>query len=531
VPTFLDKLPPACDVLRDYQIAQLDAIAHAIHSGHRRIITQLPTGAGKTHEISGAVAAACHAGLRVLILATRTRLVRQLHERLDAFGVAHGVVAAELPRLLDHFQLVQVASADTLYRRCVVDDRMSIPAAELVIFDEAHLAAADSRLKLLQQYPGALLLGFTATPARKSGRSLSAIFDHLILGPSIPSLIAAGMLVRMRTFSVPVMTERQLAELPSDTSNDYQANAAAELMSRPKLIGDVLDNWLRIANGKRTLLFACTKAHGAQLVEQFLRAGIAAELLTDQDDDDAREKAVARLEMGQTTVIVNCFLMSYGVDIPSVECIVLARPTRSVVLYLQMVGRGMRPALGKDYCILIDHGRVVEKLGLPTVDFGWSLDDRRNVNREAREAQARIPVSEQPRTCPECNYTWLVSEEGSACAHCGWAPAPTAKPVRCADADLMELEPANDPPNLTPNHPAVVQFFRECLGDYVRRKPQVWREKPNTARAASWHATADKFKFDRNIPSAYWSMCPLPPSTAAVGWMRYRRIKFSRSRG
>src|SRR5690606_31052059 len=125
--------------------------------------------------------------------------------------------------------------------------------------------------------------------------------------------------------------------------------------------------------------------HGSQLVTEFRQAGVAAEQLTDDDDDATREEAIARLEGGATQVLVNCFLLSYGIDIPNVECVVLARPTRSVVLYLQAIGRGMRPADGKQFVTIIDHGRVVASLGLPTYDRDWSLDGSGNVNAQARE--------------------------------------------------------------------------------------------------------------------------------------------------
>jgi superfamily II DNA or RNA helicase len=527
---FLDSLPPVCDALRQYQRQGLAEIAQALHAGERRILRQLPTGGGKTHEIAAVTRCAVNAGLRVLILATRTRLVRQIHERLEAFGVPHGIIAAELCGMFDAFQFVQVASADTLYRRCLGDGVMPLPAAEVVIFDEAHLAAADSRMALLQQYPNALRLGFTATPARKSGKSLSMAFDRLLLGPSILDLIREGGLVRPRIFNVPVVSREELKALPKDATGDFQAKDLSALMSRAKLVGDVIENWLSIAAGKRSIVFAVNKAHGASLVEDFCRRGVAAELLTDQDDETAREAVIARLESGQTTVLVNCFLMAYGVDVPAVECIVLARPTRSLPMYLQMVGRGMRPASGKEFFLLIDHGRVVENLGLPTSDFGWGLDDTRNVNREA-EARSRSTTAEKPRTCPECHHVWLVSEDGSACKLCGWAPAPKAKSIVAEQVSLAELdtEQAKQP---TPYSPEVQQFFREALGDYVRRKPDIWRERPNTARAACWHSIRERFGLpEQRIPSSYWSLAPLPPTSQTAGWLQHRRIKFWRSHG
>jgi superfamily II DNA or RNA helicase len=124
------------------------------------------------------------------------------------------------------------------------------------------------------------------------------------------------------------VTQQELGELPKDTDNDFAAGALGQLLGRPKLVGDVVSNWLRIANGKRTLCFAVNKSHAAALVDSFQRQGVPAELLTDQDDESTREAVIARLEAGTTSVVVNCFLMSYGVDIPSVETIILARPTR-----------------------------------------------------------------------------------------------------------------------------------------------------------------------------------------------------------
>jgi superfamily II DNA or RNA helicase len=512
--SFLDQLPPVCDVLRPYQREQLADIAKSIRAAVRKILAQLPTGAGKTHEIGAITLAAYHSRLRVLILATRTRLVRQIHERLRDFGVPHGVIAAELRGMTDRFQTVQVASADTLYRRCLGSGHMPLPPAEIVIFDEAHLAAAASRMKLLEQYPNAVLIGFSATPARKSGKSLSAVFDQLIIGPSIPDLIDIGMLVRPRIFAVPVLTHSELASLPKDSSGDYATGASSILMSRPKLTGDVLSNWLRIANGKPTLIFACDKAHGAAIVEEFCRVGIATELLTDQDDEETREAVIARLESRQTIVVVNCFLLAYGVDVPAVEVIVIARPMRSLVMFLQSVGRGLRTAPGKEYCIVIDHGRVVETLGMPTSDFAWTLDDDRNVNRDALQSMARTQADEKPRACPECQHMWLVSDGGAACAACGWAPTPRAKPVRIAEAELHEIgaQIARDEQDRR-------AFFAELRGIAEEKH---W--KPNAA------ACNFKERYGEWPPRSWNNTPATTPSTETRRWILSRQIAWRKAR-
>ena len=537
---WVEVLPPQADCLRDYQRQQLAELAGAMHAGYRRILMQLPTGGGKTHEIATIVAAASLAGLRVLILATRTRLVRQLHERLDAFDVSHGVIAAPIPELRDYAALVQVASVDTLYRRALADQRIPLPPADVVIFDEAHLATAETRLRILDRYPDALRIGFTATPARKSGRSLGAAFSRLIVGPTIRELTAAGMLVPLRIYNTPVVTERELKALPKDTDNDYQAAALGELLSRPKLVGDVLENWSRIAAGKRTLLFCVNKTHGAALLADFLRQGIRAEMLTDEDDEATREEVIARLERGDTQVIVNVFLLSLGTDIPSVECVVLARPTRSLTMFLQMVGRGMRPSpgTGKRDCVLIDHGHVVESLGLPQSDFGWTLDAERNVNREALE-RARRFTAEAMRTCRECSTVWMTSESGHACPSCGWKPAPKAKPITVQQADLEELSDEGNTP--TPHDQRVATFYRMACGWDMKRSGNLWKgtdpqtgkSQANKRRFIAWLRTRERFKFPDTVPKPrpFWNLAPMEPSTEAAGWLKFALIRWARGRG
>ncbi len=462
-----------------------------------------------------------------MILATRTKLIRQIHERLDAFQVAHGVTAAPLPELTDHAQLVQLCSADTLHRR---SRYLPLPAAEVLIFDEAHLAMADTRAGLLAKYPNATIIGLTATPCSVSGRSLGEQFDALIQGPSVKTLIDAGMLVKPRIFNRPVVSTEQLKALPKDAANDYAAGATGELLSRPQLVGDVVGNWLRSASGKRTLAFGCNKAHAAYLTEEFCRAGVAAELLTDETPEADREAVFARLESGQTMVVCNCFLASYGVDLPSTECIVLARPTRSLALYLQMLGRGLRPSPGKTHCIVIDHGRCVETLGLPTEEFFWTLDESVNVNRKAAERQMRRSEAEKPRVCPECAHTWLVSDDGPACDACGWVPAPRAKDVRSSAAELGEMN-LNERA-ITPQSPEVAQFFREAVAWYGYRWPTRWQERPKSGRWWAWSQTRTKFAFDPSaaIPRAFWEAKPAPTTAATNRWLKSQLIRYAKAK-
>jgi superfamily II DNA or RNA helicase len=344
----------------------------------------------------------------------------------------------------------------------------------------------------------------------------------------VKELIASGDLMRARIFAAPAATEAELAAVSKDSkTGDYAINELATLMARPKLVGDVVQNWLRIAIGKKTLIFACTKSHGAALLEQFTRVGVAAELLTDQDAEADREAAIYRLETGRTVVLINCFLLSYGIDIPTVECIVLARPTRSVTLYLQAVGRGMRPAPGKDHVTVIDHGRVVESLGMPEADFGWTLDDNTNINASARTLASRTKVEEAYRTCPECSHLWLVSEDGPACTCCGWMPAPKPRAVAFTEAELREINAA-----VNAEEAAIVEgFYREALGWYRQRWPDRWAQREKSARWAAWMWTRERFELAaERPPGKFWAVPTATPGLEASGWLRSRLIAYNRAR-
>ena len=206
------------------------------------------------------------------------------------------MIAAALPNMVWNSAAVQIASIDTLYRRAIVDEKMPLPSADLVIFDEAHLSLGTSRVEVLERYPDAIHIGFTATPAKISGRSLRDRYDVLLCGSSTRELIESGVLVKSKVFSAPSVSAGELDAVSKDSkSGDYAVGELGALMTRPKLVGDVVQNWLRIANGKRTIVFACDKAHGAALKQEFCQAGIAAELLSDETPEPEREAAIYRL--------------------------------------------------------------------------------------------------------------------------------------------------------------------------------------------------------------------------------------------
>ncbi|MBI5018420.1 MAG: DEAD/DEAH box helicase, partial [Deltaproteobacteria bacterium] len=392
--------------LRPYQSSSVDALRRSVAAGHRRPLLQAPTGSGKTVVAASIMASAVERGNRVLFLAPRRELVDQCAAKLRAAGVDHGILMAG--RNGDPTGRVQVASAPTLYARCIRTHRAPLPPAGLIVVDEAHLAITPSVRRILEAYPRASVVGLTATPARGDGRGLGEVFDDLVLGPSVAELVEQGFLVPQRYFAP---SKPDLAGVRIERG-DYVQDDLEDRMDRPTLVGDVVSNWLRLAQYRQTVVFATSIKHSIHLRDRFREVGITAEHLDANTPNEEREAVLQRVASGETQVVCNCFLLSYGWDCPPISCAVLARPTKSVVLYLQMVGRILRPHEGKDDALIIDHAAAVDEIGFVDEPMPWSLDGRERVQERRQTERKRS----KPLTCEQC---FAIYAGQLACPHCG----------------------------------------------------------------------------------------------------------------
>lgn len=418
------SLPP----LREYQIQAIQALRRSLASGKRRPVLVSPTGSGKTRTAVEVISLALEKGNRVLLLAPRRELIYQASGVLEGAGIVHGVIMAGEP--MNRYARVQVASFDTLHSR---RNRMPLPQADLVIVDEAHLSIAATRRKLLDAYPDARIVGLTATPARGDGRGLGEIYDALVEARSIRELQDEGFLVPTRYF---VPTKPDLEGIRKKADGDYQEGPLAERMDQPQLVGDVVRNWLRIAPGRSTVVFCVTRAHSRHVCDEFLRAGVRAEHLDGETDLDERKRILERVASGQTTVLTNVYVATFGLDIPRLEVAVMARPTRNVTLYLQTVGRVLRPFEGKTEAIVIDHAGAVDQHGRVEDDFPWSLESETTVAERKQRAQEE---RKEPKdiTCPSCKTVFRGSR---ICPSCGHELIPPGKPIPTHEAELQELD-------------------------------------------------------------------------------------------
>jgi superfamily II DNA or RNA helicase len=387
--------PPA---LRPYQLECVEQVRAAYRAGRRRVLLQSPTGSGKTVIFTHILMARQDRGGRTAILLHRRELVDQVARVLTILGVAHDVVAAGYPEPPAAMP-VRVASVQTLVRR--LDH---VAGIDLLVIDEAHHSVAATWRTIFSACTQAHVLGLTATPERADGRGLDDLYDDLVLGPSVRMLEDAGWLTPALVYAAPAPDLSRVRKL----AGDYSAAALDRLMGDGGLVGDAVAHWQRHAAGLPTITFCCSIAHSRAVAARFCAAGVNARHIDGDTPDDERHAAISGLADGTTQVLTNCGLISEGVDVPAAAALVVLRPTLSLALHLQMLGRVGRPYPGKARSIVLDHAGNTLRLGLPNTEHRWSLHGR---PKEARQWGAPV------KRCPYCSV--VIPAGCRQCPHCG----------------------------------------------------------------------------------------------------------------
>jgi len=492
--------------LRPYQVDVIDRLRGAVSAGHRRILLVAPTGSGKTVIGSEIIKNAVERDHRVLFLAHRRELVSQASEKLYSIGIGAGIVLAGLTASPDW--PAQIASIQTLHARAVRRRKIDLPPADLIVVDEAHHIRARSWRQIIEHYPAAVILGLSATPCRGDGRGLGNVFDLIVECPPVQDLINLGFLVPTKVYAPtrPDLTGVQVAR------GDYVEKQLAERMDQATLTGDIVSHWLRLAERRKTVVFASGVQHSVHLRNEFRRAGILAEHIDGSTPIEERERILKQLADGQVEIVTNCAVLCEGWDSPDVSCIVLARPTKHMGLYRQMVGRVLRPAPGKTDALVLDHAGAIFQHGFVEEPVAWTLDtDKRAVNRvHASRGQGRMRTL---TNCPECAS---VRMEGTACGACGWQPRTKPQTVEVVDGELGRVDRALQTRGHTWAAGEMAQFHCQLLWIAGERG-----YKPG------WAAHKFKEKFG-TWPDAR-NPAPEVPDPAVRSWVRSRQISYAQA--
>jgi len=363
--------------LRDYQqeakekiFSQWDVVDSVMY--------QMPTGTGKTRLFTSIIRDISVWGLRnnnrprILIIAHRTELIIQIHRSLNKYHISHGVIAGCLKEERNLSEPVQIASIQTITSIANRSIANSLSVGFLII-DEAHHAIANSYKKLWDFYPGAKKLGVTATPWRMNGCGFSDLFDVLVPSMPIADFMKLGWLSPYQYYSIPATSNIEIS-IDSikdfDRSGDYKVNAMEKALDNDHIRAQLLQSYKSLAYKKKGIIYSISRSHSEHICEQYKNIGARIVNIDSETPEKIREKYVNDFKAGMIDIIVNVDIFSEGFDCPDIEFIQLARPTKSLVKYIQQVGRGLRKN-GKKHCIILDNVGMYNHFGLPDTDHPW----------------------------------------------------------------------------------------------------------------------------------------------------------------
>lgn len=412
---------------REYQRDLIKRVAGAFTAGTRRVLLQLATGGGKTMIFAYVTWLLAQRGKRIIIMAHRDALLDQISKALTLQGVHHGFIAAGRPAIAAN---VQVCSVGTLARRVLRPAfREWLSTIDYIIPDEAHHVAAESWNSIFKAAGKARVFGVTATPERADGQGLGEWFDDLIVGPSVAWLTENGWLAPALVFRPESKVDLSTVHM---AMGDYNRKELAGAVDRPTICGDAIQQFRRYGGGERTTIISCVNIGHAERVAHSLRdAGYRAEHVAGVMGKDEVRRRLSGLG-SEHQFLAFCDLISEGVDIPNISAIVELRPTHSPVLCAQIRGRGLRPAPGKDDCMILDLVGNTLRHNRPIDEKEWTLETR---TRGSRSEKTIIP---RTRTCPNCFAVASITAERCPRPDCGEEfPPPEPYEPKVVDGDLV----------------------------------------------------------------------------------------------
>jgi DNA repair protein RadD len=487
--------------LRAYQEQALDALRGKLKSGVSRLILQLPTGAGKTLLSAHIISRALIKGRRVAFVVPALSLIDQTVRAFEAEGISAIGVMQGIHERTDRDQPVQVCSVQTVARR-------KRPDVDLVIVDEAHQLHREI-FRWMKDCPAIPFIGLSATPW---ARGLGRYYDDLIIAATTAELIRDGFL----SPSVAYAPSNPDLSSVSTVAGEFNQGELGDAMDLPQITGDIVQTWLQRGESRPTLAYCVNRKHAQHVAERFIEAGVTCEYMDGETPREEREETFDRFRSGETKIICNVGVLTTGIDLPNASCLVDAKPTKSKMLFVQTVGRGLRVAEGKSNCIILDHAGNHLRLGMVT-DIGQDhLDDGKERQRQSSTTKTRERSAPLPHACSHCKA--VIPYKAKQCPACG-EPVIATTTVRTAEGTLVELGSLRSGA-IEPTIAEQAEFFGELKWvATVRGYAQGWAA----------HKFKERFGFWPNNPRIR-AASPREPSLKTTNWLRSRSIAFAKRR-
>lgn len=399
--------------LRPHQVKAISLVRASAKMGNNRIVVQMPTGAGKTVTAAEIIKGALAKGNEVIFTAPAVSLIKQTVDAFEGQGIADiGVMQGNHPQT-NPLARVQIATVQTLARR-------EVPKAALIVVDEAHIRS-EVVDRLMVDRPDVFFVGLSATPWRVG---MGLLWQDLVVPVTINDMVRDGLLSKFTVYApdVPDLSGVKVK------AGEFVEEGLQRVMGDAKILGSVVANWLERGDRRPTLCFGVNRAHALQLANEFKAHGISAAYVDGEVDGVERELINDQFKRGEYAVICSVRTMTTGVDLP-VSCIIDAAPTRSEMLHVQKIGRGLRINEGTEDLVVFDHAGNSLRLGLVTQIHHGTLDCTKPGQRpERKPAAERLPTE-----CPKCAALRI----GRVCPSCGHESQPPK--IDSAQGELVQI--------------------------------------------------------------------------------------------
>ncbi len=405
--------------LRDYQQEMISKVVDEIKKGNKHILLVLPTGAGKTFLAASMIKSAYDKGNSSIFICHRQELLLQTYNTYRKLDITPSLIKSGMRS--NYESLLQIALINTLGNRLNL-----VRYPKIIFWDEAQHISAGTWEKVYDNFPNSIHIGLTATPCRLDGKPLNRFFKTMIETVNTADLIKKGSLVPYLYYAPNNIDVSDVKK----SGCDFSANDLMKKSFSGKIIGDNIEQYIKLANGKKNVVFAINRLHALDIVDRYKENGISAEIIDGLMNPTQRKNVVDNFSKGIIKVLVSIDVISEGFDLPEVEVVSLLRPTMSTSLYLQQVGRGLRisPETGKTHAIILDHVNNYQRHGMPDDVREWSLDVGLKKKKTVEAS------TESLMRCPEC---FFAHGRALSCPNCGFVYKADNKEIKEVAGELV----------------------------------------------------------------------------------------------